>query len=235
VRAQAQAPSSLQAPLQQEPGDAGSQAPPPVTHVASPASGSVNGAGSAFSGAGGGAGGAPQTPKSQMMSGPQAAPQPPQLNGSKYRSVQPPPQSTCPSGHENAGNSSPTSVAVLADAAVLKHSPPSHSVPGPQGLKQPPQCSGSVRVSAHLVTQADKLLSILLQTASLLTQLPPEHAFASLQTLPHWPQFALSLVVSTQASPQRVCPSGHVFVGDGPTPVHWPSRHCVPQALSQKP
>jgi hypothetical protein len=115
--------------------------------------------------------------------------------------------------------SSPASVAALDDAEGMVHNPPSHSLPAGQGLKQPPQCSRSVRVSAHLVMQADKLVSIALQTASLLTQRPLEQALASLQ----------------QASPHRGCPPGHTIVGDGPTPVHSPSMHCVPQRLPQKP
>lgn len=55
------------------------------------------------------------------------------------------------------------------------------------------------------------------------------------QTTSHAPQLASFTARSTQKSPQRVSPSGQVRTGDGPTAAHWPSMHCVPQGLPQKP
>ncbi len=53
------------------------------------------------------------------------------------------------------------------------------------------------------------------------------------QTLPQLPQLSASLNRSVHPLPQSVVPATQP--GAGPTAVHWPSMHWVPQRLPQKP
>lgn len=63
-----------------------------------------------------------------------------------------------------------------------------------------------------------------------LRQVPPMHAWPVEQALPHEPQLAASVLVSTQAAPQRVCPIGQSGGRHAPPLQLSPIAQALPQA-----
>ena len=138
-------------------------------------------------------------PLSQTMPAPQTVPHLPQLRGSAFDT-----------------HASPHFIV----SGLHVHAPASHTSEAPQRLPQSPQLFASFLTSVHAPAQVF--------AGAAHPQAPATHdGVTPLQALPHVPQFAGSVVVSTQRPP-HIAPD---------VQVHVPDTHAfpAPQALGQEP
>ncbi len=100
---------------------------------------------------------------------------------------------------------------------LLLHCPFAQTRPSAQAFPQPPQWAGSLFGSTHAPLQVAKPAThwAVHVPASQAAMVPA----AGEQALPHWPQCAGSVVVSTQAAPQRSL-GLHAK-------SHWPAAHTA--------
>jgi hypothetical protein len=141
-------------------------------------------------------------PRVQTAPAEQAAAQAPQFSASVWRSTQPPAQSTVPPGH------------------AATHWAAAHTFVDAQATPQAPQSFGSVSSRTHCPPQ--------FVVPSGQEQVPPLHCRPPLQAMPQPPQFAPSLVGSTQAPLHSDRGAGQP--GEQvPALQTWPVAHALPQ------
>jgi hypothetical protein len=165
----------------------------------------------------------------------------PQLSGSSVRSAQTPAQSVVPFVHWHMplthalppAHVTPQAPQFAGSLSVLTHRPPqstrpprhaapesmhapsTHTEPGPQLLPQLPQSPWLVKMSVQLPPHTI--------SPAAHWHVPPAQVWPPMHVVPHVPQFALSLAVSTQALLQFVSPVPQA-------PAHAPEEQTSPAA-----
>ena len=173
-------------------------------------------------------------PPQQTSPEPHGSPQAPQWLSSVMVSTQLPPQQLCPIAAQSTGQP------VQAGAVGAAQLPPQQSWPAAQGPPpQLPQWSGSLRVSAHALSQQETpsphaLPHALQWSASLVrsTHSPPQQLSPEPQTMPQPPQLSSSSFLSTQSPPQQSSPSPQTipqppqFIASDEVSMHPPQSVC---------
>ncbi len=106
----------------------------------------------------------------------------------------------------------------------MLHAPDEQVDVGGHAMPQPPQLLLSLAMS----TQAP--LQLRWFGGQFVTHVPAAHTCPPTQALPQRPQFVGSLNVSTQRSPQRLCPIGHGARRHAPISQVVPGPHTTPHA-----
>src|SRR3954463_16141500 len=151
-------------------------------------------------------------------------PQPPQFVASVGIATQAPPQSVRPWEAQSA-----------TGAWTAMQTPALHESPCGQRRAQPPQLFGSLATSTQTPPQSVKpceVQSAVCESAAG-EQKPPPHASPAPQTAPQAPQFATSVMMSTQIPLQSVrpCPAQSVVDATQALLLHnSPSAQATPQA-----